>query len=168
MRVGNIYGSCLTETSEKRLDISIYIYISTKVELFGSPFFFTDRWHFRESFYFYSTCLRKATIKYLKSLSLVTSLINLFDTLDSMLGNKHFDLLFSKNICLGLKKSFYLLMSCSLPPKESIHFCRVEYSKLREARWKVGVAPHTPLSRNEAWSSLDQFNVGCGTSLLYL
>ena len=39
MRVGNIYGSCLTETSEKRLDISIYIYISTKVELFGSPFF---------------------------------------------------------------------------------------------------------------------------------
>ncbi len=28
------------------------------------------------------------------------------------------------------------------PPKESIHFCRAEYSKLRGARWKVGGAPN--------------------------
>ena len=32
------------------------------------------------------------------------------------------------------------------PPKESIHFCRAEYSKLRGARWKVGGAPNQPLS----------------------
>ena len=35
------------------------------------------------------------------------------------------------------------LMSLILqsPPKESIHFCRAKYSKLRGARWKVGGAP---------------------------
>ncbi len=38
------------------------------------------------------------------------------------------------------------------PPKESIHFCRAEYSKLRGARWKVGGAPNPPLS----WSKLGQ------------
>ncbi len=32
------------------------------------------------------------------------------------------------------------------PPKESIHFCRAKYSKLREARQKVGGVPHPPLS----------------------
>ncbi len=75
------------------------------------------------------------------------------------------------------------------PPKESIHFCRAEYSKLRGARWKVGGAPNPPLSwsklgqasfwiskkwlhlflcrhllefQNEAWSSLDQLNGRCG------
>ena len=40
----------------------------------------------------------------------------------------------------------------SLPQKKGYTFCRSEYSKLREARWKVGGAPHTPLS----WSKLGQ------------
>ncbi len=60
------------------------------------------------------------------------------------------------------------------PPKESIHFCRAEYSKLMGARWKVGGAPNPPLSwsklgqasfwkfQNEAWSSLDKLKGGCG------
>ncbi len=38
------------------------------------------------------------------------------------------------------------------PPKESIHFCRAEYSKLRGVRWKVGGAP-TPT----AWKSMGVF-----------
>ncbi len=47
------------------------------------------------------------------------------------------------------------LQSCpeiQSPPKESIHFCRAEYSKLRGARWKVGGAPNLPLG----WSKLGQ------------
>ncbi len=31
-------------------------------------------------------------------------------------------------------------MRLQSPPKESIHFCRAEHSKLRVARWKVGSA----------------------------
>ncbi len=38
------------------------------------------------------------------------------------------------------------------PPKESIHFWRAEYSKLRGTRWKVGGAPNPSLS----WSKLGQ------------
>ncbi len=46
------------------------------------------------------------------------------------------------------------------PPKESIHFCRAEYSRLRGARWKVGGAPNPPLSWSKVgqasfWNSLD-------------
>ncbi len=41
------------------------------------------------------------------------------------------------------------------PPKESIHFCQAEYSKLRGARWEVGGAPNQPLS----WSKLGQANL---------
>ncbi len=37
------------------------------------------------------------------------------------------------------------------PPKESIHFCRAEYSKLRGGRWKVGGAPNPPLSPPRFW-----------------
>ena len=43
---------------------------------------------------------------------------------------------------LDLSFTLYTLQS---PPKEIIHFCRAEYSKLRAARWKVGGAPHHPL-----------------------
>ena len=37
-------------------------------------------------------------------------------------------------------------------PKENIHFCQAEYSKLRGATWKVGGVPNPPLS----WSKLGQ------------
>ncbi len=62
-------------------------------------------------------------------------------------------------------KSFFLVYAWKIikgrsiqsPPKESIHFCQAEYSKLREARQKVGAAPHPPLSR----SIFDQLSRGC-------
>ncbi len=43
-------------------------------------------------------------------------------------------------------------MALQSPPKESIHFCRAEYSKLRGTRWKVGGMPNPPL----IWSKLGQ------------
>ncbi len=57
----------------------------------------------------------------------------------------------------GIGRNFCLQRICRIgiqsPPKESIHFCRAEYSKLRGgARWKVGGAPNQPLS----WSKLGQ------------
>ncbi len=47
----------------------------------------------------------------------------------------------------GLDLDLSLLKS---PQKESIHFCRAEYSKPTETRQKLGCVPHLPLS----WSNL--------------
>ncbi len=48
--------------------------------------------------------------------------------------------------------SQYITTAIQSPPKESIHFCQAEYSKLMGARWKVGGAPNPPLN----WSKLGQ------------
>ncbi len=56
--------------------------------------------------------------------------------------------------CYNLDKN--QIYDYSLPlSKESIHFCRAKYSKLRGARSKVGGAPNQPLS----WFKLGQTSV---------
>ena len=52
-------------------------------------------------------------------------------------------------LCAGNKPTsnmMFMLGKLQSPPKESIHFCRAKYSKLRGVRWKVWGAPHTPLN----------------------
>ncbi len=52
---------------------------------------------------------------------------------------------------LHTQNHFSSLLAIQSPPKESIHFCRAEYSKLRRARWKVWPIPYFSCSLPWFW-----------------
>ena len=88
--------------------------------------------------------LRLYFLVYMYELTLFVSNSNFYFMFS--LGDRFFKTM-KRNHCHTLCP---ILFTCySLPPKENIHFCQVEYSKLRGARWKVGyVGDPTPLARD--------------------